>query len=223
MAFRYRWLEIGIPYSLERLAERLDNHKLSESIDSGFMIERAGATKISGNLVSRSRLKLLHIQTDGSTAEEIVSSVTLLAFSIFSKSNKTWLRVSDPPRSTRELTNALERAIGMGFFAESVLFSHATFNSILERVDECRLISTKGIAVLHESNALARIEIASKDGIILDGLPLLKGLEYAVDTATFEVTFRREKGQVSFTKSGLIRVNGRLSEHIVELVEKSLT
>jgi hypothetical protein len=53
--------------------------------------------------------------------------------------------------------------------------------------------------------------------------PLLKGLDYTVDTAAFEVTFRRETGQVSFTKSGLVRVNGRLAEHIVELVEKSLT
>lgn len=223
MAFKYRWLKIGMPYSFERLADLLNNHKLSENIDSGFMIERAEATQISGNLVSRSRLKLLHVQPDGSTDEEIVSTVTLLAFSIFSKSNKTWLRVSDPPRSTRELTNALERAIGMGFFAESVFFSYATFNSILERVDECRLISIKGLAALHESNALARIEIVSKDGIILDGLPLLKGLEYTVDTAAFEVTFRRETGLVSFTKSGLVRVNGRLSEHIVTLVEKSLT
>lgn len=222
MAVRYRWFNIGMPCSFARLAEKLQNHKLSENIESGFTIEGVGPTQISGNFFCKSRLRLLQVQPDGSTAEEIVSTITLFAFSIFSRSNKTWLRISDPPRSARELTNALEQAIGMGFFAESVFFSHATFNSILERFDECRLISTKGLAALHESNAIARIEIACKDGIDLERLPILKGLEYVVDTAAFEVTFRREKGQLSFTKSGLVRVNGRLSEHIVELIEESL-
>lgn len=222
MAARYRWFNIGVPYGFDQLAERLQSHKLSESMESGFAVERAEPTHISGNLVTRSRLKILRVQGDGSTSEEVVSTIALLAFSIFSRSNKTWLRISDPPRSSRELTNALERAVGIGFFVESVIFSQATFNSILERVDECRLISTKGLAALHESKALARIEIASKEGIDLESLPLLKGLEYIVDTAVFEVTYRRERGQILFAKSGLVRVNGPLSERLIELVEETL-
>lgn len=222
MATRCRWFHIGLPCSFDQLGVRLQGYIFSEGIDCGFSIDRIAPTHISGNLICRNRLKILQAQSDGSPTEVEVTTISLQPFVIFAKAEKYWLRVSDPPRSTRDLTNALERAIGMGFFVETVIFSHEAFKSILKNVDDCRLVSTKGIAALHESNTLARIELVCKDGVILETMSLLKGLAYVVDTAAYEISYRRERGQLSFSKSGLVRINGRLSEHIIELIEETL-
>lgn len=221
MVTRCRWFNIGLPCSYEHLNARLRLQTFSDEAASGFAIDRSESNRISGNFISRTSLKILRVQPDGSTGLEDVGAISLLPFEIFTRGKSDWLKIFDPPRSTRDLTNALERVIGMGFFVEPVIFSYETFKSMLQKVDECRLVSTKGIAALHESGALARIELASKDGIALDKIPLLKGLEYIVDTAVYEVNLRRERGQVSFSRSGMVRINGRLSPRIMELIEET--
>ena len=222
MPSRYRWFSIGVPQGIHKLASTLRMSSLSVSSTSGFSSLEESSLRIEGEFLAKSRLNILRAHPDGTSSYEVIDAISSNRFSIFERGKNIWLRIADPPRSSRYMTDALERSIGMGFFASPVIFTEDTFNEILQNVDQCRLIGAKGIAPLPSSNAVARIEIASKDGLEFGKIKMLDGLNYSIDSALFEIVYQREKGQVSFAKNGLVKISGHLSPRILSLIEESL-
>jgi hypothetical protein len=120
------------------------------------------------------------------------------------------------------LLNALEVAAGMNFFAEPVVFSQRKQSLILKRVTESRMVGFRGVGTSTEEKLVARIEVVSKEGLRLHDIHLLRGLEFKVDNASYEVVYNRARGQVTFTANGMVRIAGQLQPFILGLVESQL-
>ncbi|PHM21275.1 MAG: hypothetical protein CK604_02455 [Curvibacter sp. PD_MW3] len=84
------------------------------------------------------------------------------------------------------------------------------------------MVSFKGVGSVTSQKAIARIEVAGKEGLDLGRMEFLRGMEYSVDYALYEVVYRRERGQVAFSMSGVVKIGGNLQPHLLELVENEL-
>lgn len=71
-------------------------------------------------------------------------------------------------------------------------------------------------------SVVARMEFASKQGMIVENMKLLDGIRYNVDSAVFELIYEGVRGQVAFSSSGVVKVSGHLAPRLVHLIERDL-
>ena len=219
---RYKWYCLGLPGSLFDFIGRIKARNFSANSASGFIAGEDDLESYAFRYAWRSRIVATDIDAEGNSTASSISIVNVCEFSIFSKFDKIWLRIVDPPRSNKELLDALETVAGFGFYAEIVIFSSSVHAALLKSVDECRLISFKGVGGIPEEKAVARIEMASKIGLDLNRFEFLKKIQYSVDHAVYEAVYRRERGQIAFSTSGLVKIGGDLRPYMLELVESEL-
>ncbi|WP_336235029.1 hypothetical protein [Achromobacter dolens] len=132
------------------------------------------------------------------------------------------LRVTDPPRSMREFFNFLEHLGGNGTSIQSLIFSSDQQEEILKKFDSFRLIGLRGVGSSSVHRIVARIELASKDGINIDKLPFLEKLRFNADQTSYEIMEDGLIGQITFMASGAVRVAGAVLPYIVAQLEDEL-
>jgi len=219
---RYKWYRLGLPRDISHLIGGIKKKIFTAESVSGFIVMQSDSGGDNFKYAWRSKIAATDIDAEGNSVIQSILTVSVCEFSIFSKFDQVWLRVADPPRSSKELLDALESVVGFGFYVETIVFSSAVHAALLRNVDDCRLVSFKGVGAVAEEKAVARIEMASKSGLNLDRFDFLRKIDYSVDHALYEVVFRREKGQVAFSISGMVKIGGSLQPYILGLVESEL-
>lgn len=219
---RFKWYRIGLPCSYPQLLSRLKARRFTADSAWGFVPLSDPGEPSSHRFVWRSTVATFSLDSQGNSTRQVVDTVDSLVCRFFSAGETVWLRIDDPPRSPRDFLNALEAVSGFGFSAEPQSFSAKQQSQLLQRCDESRMVGLKLVGSSAEHRLVARIEIASKEGILPDQLGFLEELQYTVDHASYEVVQDRVKGQVTFTTSGAVRVSGALLPFIVAQLEALL-
>ena len=116
----------------------------------------------------------------------------------------------------------LESVSGFGFSCSPVTFEHARPRLIFAHVDESKLVSLKAVGAVIGEDLVARMEFASKMGINLEKIKILRGLRYKLDVAVFECVFQGVRKQVSISASGTVRLSGPLAPRLIYFIEKEL-
>ena len=219
---RYRWFRIGLPSSYQSLVRRVRNRQIDAVTPFGYAPVPSERDGERFRYLRRSTVAVTVLDAEGNADQHLVQTIDTIEFESFQVGDRTWLRVDDPPRSLKDFLNSLETIAGMGFSATPVKFPYKRQRVLLGHADVCRMVGFKGVGSDKALKAVARIEVASKEGIEPAQLPFLKGLQYAIDHSTFDVTYKMTKGQITFTESGVVRIAGQLEPYLLDCLERHL-
>lgn len=218
MISRFKWYAVRIPCSVDELLQKLTQSRYEPSLDSGFIVNIA---ERSFQFFWRTSIYATSIDLDGvSELNEVVSTcsqrVTILGTA------KLMFRMEDPPRSSKELLNSLDKILGFGFTCEQILITDQIVRESIKGFDTITLNSLKLSGSISSISATARVEIASKVGIDPESVEGF-GLSYSVvDAGSYSVRYKGLTGQVGFTRTGICKLSGDLTPRVQAYIEASL-
>jgi hypothetical protein len=219
---RVKWFYIGLPSSYQSFLKKLSSNSIDSSSNFGFLEVSADTSGDRFKYLCRSKVSITVLDASGDATLRLIDVVNTIDFEVFTSAGKTWLRVDDPPRSFRDFFNSLETLLGMDFSVTPVKFPFKLQRTILSRLDSCQMVGFKGLGTDNERKVIARIEVASKEGTNPNELPFLKGLQYSIDHATYDVTYKMIKGQISFKETGVVRITGQLEPFLLDCLQSNL-
>ena len=221
---KYRWFEVQAGINAEKIAQKLISAKLSESSNTGFATRKCEekTERLFLQFLNRITIRMMVIGADGVPKEQDIDTVSSIDFSIFQISSRTWLRVDDPPRSLRVFLASFEAVLGLGVAIRPVIASLALQRYALQDADSVNLVSFKGIGGSVPHQAIARFEVAAKQGLIPERIEFLHHLDFKIEQSTFEVVKQMTRGQISFAPTGMVRITGPLAPFLLQEVEKVL-
>lgn len=220
---RYRWFTLRLPRSVRSFAK--DLQKCAPFNESGFGFiekDKAAADRFSFKFLKHNSIAIPVLTNDGKLIYQSIKSIESVDFELFQKNSNIWLKIEDPPRSSRDFFNALESVSGFGFSAHPFIFSTENQRETLRVFDDYRLVGLKGIGNSIAKKFVTRIDIASKEGIDPENIDLISGLDFKTDQITYEISYKMLRGQVTFSASGLVRIAGAVSPFLVNCLESSL-
>jgi hypothetical protein len=220
MSTRYRWFRIEIPPGKGDLVTRIARFKFSQGATWGFATSDNRSSSF--RFLWRTKVIVNRLDENGIPNSEEVESINFSDFCISEVGGLSFLRIENPPRTTRDLLNALETVFGMGFTTQPVQFDRAQPSTFFNSVTSSKLVGLKVAGAVVGEDLVARMEFASKEGMHPENMSLLDGLKYKVDLAVFEVLFQGLRGQVSFSSSGMVKIGGQLANLLVSLIEADL-
>ncbi|WP_310628065.1 hypothetical protein [Limnohabitans sp.] len=189
---------------------------------SGFARVASGVCGNSYRFLWRSRVVVTRLDAEGVPTYEQIDSVSFTDFALVAVGDLTFLRIENPSRNVRDLLNALETLVGMGFTVKPVIFDKGQPSTVFRSVDASKLVGLKIIGAVVADDLVARMEFASKEGIVLENMTVLDGLKYKVEHAVFELVLGGLKGQIAFAANGTVKISGHVAPKLLSLVEQDL-
>lgn len=222
MLMRYKWYSARLPDPSVKLGSLLVRSSALLPEDGWFARETLVDGSDGYRFFWKAPVIVTSLDKEGVPSREVVTTTYMSDFSISDVGRTTLLRFVNPARNMRTLLNAMERLVGRGFTCEPVLFEKHAPVSILERVDQVKLVGLKIVNVAVGKDLVARMEFASKNGMPEKDLGLIKGLPYRREQVVYELVYRGVRGQFSYTASGAVKVGGALTPRILSYIEKDI-
>lgn len=218
MISRYKWYQVRLPCSVAECFARLRDVGYDNASTTGFLISESES---SFRYIWPSTINAVRLDSEGNPEYQQVVTVNSQLVTVLND-RSTIFRFESPVRSMREVLNALERAIGFGFACEQIVLSDSLVQVALEKATSKILNSLKVSGAIPKANSLARVELASKEGINTESVKLLGLGDFLVDAASYEVTYKGIKGQIGFSRSAACRISGPLTPFILSSIESAL-
>jgi len=222
MISRYRWYGIRLPHGSIGLAEALLQHPLKHDDSYGFARSTLHPGNASIRFYWKTKVTITNFDDLGNAAYSNIVSINFYDFTILDIEGKLFLRIENPGRSSRELFNAIETIMGLGFVSEPVLFKTFDPVKVFQSIDSLKLIGLKVSDVVLSGDLVSRMEFSSKLGIDPNQLKALNGSKYKIDTGVYEITHEGSSGQLSISCNGLVKINGHLTPKLLHELEESL-
>lgn len=222
MLTRYRWYKVKLPRKGFDLLSMIASRPLTREANSGFTRVEDEGDVSKFRFLWRTKILITRLDDEGSPTYEEVESLSFKDFSIIDVKGVTFLRAENPGRNLRDLLNALESLVGLGFSSEPLTFEKGRPTSVFESVESSRLVGLKVVGAVIQEDLVARMEFASKQGMVIESMKLLDGLRYNVESAVFELIHQGVRGQLAFSSNGVVKVSGQLSSKLVSLIECDL-
>lgn len=222
MHTRFRWYRIQLPREAASLPSVIDSRPLTPDASFGFSrVEGTIGTTVY-RFLWRTTIVVTQFDDSGAPSFQEVASVNFTDFAVLPVAGDTFLRIENPGRNIRDLLNALESLVGLGFTSRPITFEKARPTTVLESVEATKLVGLKVVGAVVDEDLVARIEFASKQGMLVEKMKLLDSLRYKQESASYELLFEGIRGQLTFSSSGLVKVSGQLAPQLVHLIELDL-
>lgn len=222
MQTRYRWFRIQLPARARDLAALVASRPFDLTSMYGFACVMGGFGNPLYRFFWRSRVVVTKLDSEGLPTYEQVESVSFTDFSLVEIGDLTFLRVENPGRNVRDLLNALETLVGMGFTVKPITFDKGQPTTVFSAVDASKLVGLKIVGAVLADGLVARMEFASKEGMAVENMTVLDGLKYNIEHAVFELVLGGLRGQIAFAANGTVKISGHVAPKLVSLVEKDL-
>lgn len=222
MQTRYRWFRIQLPARVRDLTTLVATRSFDSTSMSGFAYVPGGVGGPSYRYLWRSRVVVTRLDAEGVPTYEQIDSVSFTDFALVAVADLTFLRIENPSRNVRDLLNALETLVGMGFTAKPVVFEKGQPSTVFRSVDASKLVGLKVVGAVLADDLVARMEFASKEGMVVENMTVLDGLKYKVEHAVFELGIGGLKGQIAFAANGTVKISGKVAPKLIGLVEQDL-
>lgn len=222
MLTRYRWYRIQLPRGDLALSDIIGDRPLTRDASFGFsrIDSSTGTSKF--RFFWRVKVVVTRFDDEANPSYEEVASVNFTDCAIVTVERATFLRIENPGRNIRDLLNALESLVGLGFTSKPLTFEKSKPTTIFENVDTAKLVGLKVVGAVIDEDLVARMEFASKQGMVVEKMKLLDDLRYHIDSAVFDLLYDGVRGQVAFTSSGVVKISGHLAPRLVHLIELDL-
>ncbi len=222
MLNRYRWYRIQLPQGVTDLAEIITAHPLGLGDTYGFSRTDSSTGTQLHRFLWRTKVIVTQLDDAGAPSYQEVASVNFTDFAIIEIDGETFLRIENPGRNIRDLLNALESIVGLGFTSKLLMFEKAKPTTVFESIQTFKLIGLKVVGAVVAEDLVARMEFASKQGMVVEKMKLLEGILHKVESATYELVYEGIRGQLAFSSSGVVKVSGQLAPRLVHLIEQDL-
>lgn len=222
MLNRYRWYRIQLPRGGTDLVEIITARPLDTDATYGFSRSDGSTGRQLHRFLWRTKVIVTQFDNAGEPSYLEVASVNFTDFAVIEVDGETFLRIENPGRNIRDLLNALESMVGLGFTSKLLTFEKAKPTTVFESIQAFKLIGLKVVGAVIEEDLVARMEFASKQGMVMEKMKLLEGLRHKVDSATYELVYEGIRGQLAFSSSGTVKVSGQLAPRLVHLIEQDL-
>ncbi|GGA16417.1 hypothetical protein [Dyella nitratireducens] len=223
MSTTYRWYRVGLPKKGVGIVKLLSKYPLLAESEFGFTpLEDDGQIQ-KLRFLWRTKVVVTRISDEGVPFNEEFASVNFLDFAIIFRDVRSYFRLENPGHGGKHLFNAIETISGLDFTCEPMKFQFSNPAEIFGGVESAKLTGLSVSGAVVTQDLVARLEFASKQGMDVEKIRWLKGVEYRIDSSAFEVTYRGLKGHVTLSSGGTMKVSGALSPRLVTQVEKYLT
>lgn len=217
---RFRWYKLKLPSSFYEFTSLLENKKMQDINSCGFLDISDGWGK-KYKYFYRNRLSISQIDLNGEEKRTFVETIDSFILMFFEVGKEVYIRIEDPPRSLREFMNNIEMIAGFGFSAIPIIFSREEQARIINDKYSCKVIGFKGVGSKKDPKIVARIEVASKEAINIEEVDFIKDINFQPDHISYEVDSNFTKSQITFTSSGVVKINGNLEDDLIERIENS--
>lgn len=218
MISRYKWYQVRLPCSVAEFFTRLRDVGYDNTSTTGFLTSESGSTF---RYIWPSTINTVRLDSELNYEYQQVATVNSQSVTVLNERSIIF-RFESPARSIREILNALEIAVGFGFSCELIVISDSLVQAALEKATSKTLNSLKVSGAIPEANSLARIELASKNGINTESVKLLGLADFLVEAASYEVVYKGVKGQIGFSRSAACKISGPLTPFILSIIENAL-
>lgn len=218
MISRFKWYAVRFPTPLTEIFKKLENYRYSESQLRGFVVD---ASTSSFEFFWPTPVYATSIDESGQSSRNEFQSVSRQQVNILI-GKKVILRMQDPPRSSKELFNVLEDLMGFGFVCEQIPVTDQIIRRAISGFHSATLNSVKFSGGLPKMMAIARIELASKNGLEQGRIEEFGLHGLVVESASYFVKYKALSGQVGFTRTGICKISGDLAPLIQSRVERCM-
>lgn len=218
MISRFKWYAIRFPCSVAEAFQKLERCRYDPTQATGFVVD---ASDSSFQFFWTTPVFATIIDSDGVRSRNEILSVSSQQVHILG-TDRLVMRVQDPPRSSRELFNSLERLLGFGFTCDKITVTDALVRKSIDFFHSVTLNSVKISGSIPSMLAIARVELASKIGVEIDQVENFKLEGMIVDSASYTAKYRGLSGSVGFTRSGMCKISGELGPLIQSNIEGNL-
>ncbi|MDZ7888692.1 MAG: hypothetical protein U5M72_05360 [Pseudomonas sp.] len=218
MISRFKWYVVRVPFSVEELLQRLAQSRYEPSLHTGFIVN---IPERSFQFLWRTSIYATSIDLDGISKQDEVVSICSQKVKILGN-DQLIFRMEDPPRSSKELLNSLDKILGFGFSCEQIFVTDQVVKDSIKTFQTITLNSLKLSGSISSISATARIEIASKVGINPESIGGFGLSHSVVDAGSYSVRYKGLTGQVGFTRSGICKLSGDLTPRIQAYIEATL-
>jgi hypothetical protein len=218
MISRFKWYAVRLPCSVEQALQKLEDSRYEPTQRMGFIVEPG---ERSFQFFWKTTLYATMIDRDGTSRRDEITSVCSQKVQILSE-ERVIFRMEDPPRSSKELLNSLDKIFGFGFSCEQIFVTDELIRHSVKSFQSLTLNTLKLSGAITSIAALARVEIASKVGIDQQSIENLGLSQSVVDAGTYSVRYKGVTGQVGFTRTGMCKISGDLAEKIKTNIENTL-
>jgi hypothetical protein len=222
MHIRYRWYRFQLPPKSAELHRIFARRPLGPKDSFGFLDVGRDADSPKYRFLFRTTIVLQRSDEKGNMSYEEIANISFIDFAIVTVEKIQFLRVENPGRNVRDLMNALESTIGLGFTCKPVTFEKSRPEEIFKHVEEVRMVGMRSVDVTAGGDLMAKMEFTSSSGIEPEKVKALKGATYKVDFAVFSLLYEGIKGQMILASSGVARITGQLAPRILHFIEQDL-
>mgnify|MGYP001033399749 CR=1 FL=1 len=222
MDTKYRWYRIQYPRENFEISPILKKSPFTSKSNFGFAFIGDDFGNIKYRFLKRSKLTITVLDDSGEPTYQDVLTVEITDFSIFSINSLVFLRVENPGRSIRDLLNALEKLIGLGFTCKVITFEKIKPTEMFTNLDDTKLVGLKVTGIVAGQNLKANLELTSNEGIVTEKVRILEDMRYNITSAVIDVLYKGLRGKVSLASTGLVKITGKLTPKIIHIIEKSL-
>ncbi|MGQ5522634.1 hypothetical protein ACUHMQ_05155 [Chitinimonas sp. PSY-7] len=222
MLIRYRWYRIQLPRDIPGLDELIDNCPFGQDTNQGFTRVNSELGHLNHRFLWRSTVVVSQVDESGDTFYQEVASVNFTDFAIINIKGTVFLRIENPGRSIKDLLNALESLVGLGFTSKLVTFEKKEPVTVFEKTEVVKLIGLKVTEAILGEGIIGRMEFTSSEGITPEKLTILTDIPHKTESASFELIYGGVKGLLSFNSNGTVKVSGQLAPRLIYLIEKDL-
>lgn len=222
MQARYRWFRIQIPSEAGNLQSIIANNPLTANVNRGFIKVEGVLGALAYRFLLRSKVIITQFDEFGNPSLEEVLTVNSTDFAIVSVTGRTFLRIENPGRSIRDLLNAIESLVGLGFTCSPITFDNSKPTTIFESIKITKMTRLKITQAVIDQDLIAKMEFASLQGINIDKLSILDGVSHKIDSVSYEFNFQGVKGNLTLSNNGIVKVSGQLSSRLIHLIEMDL-
>lgn len=219
---RYRWHWVKFPNEGFELDSVIAGRPFSPGAEVGFYRVEGTTGSPTYRFLWRTKIVVTQFDDDGTPFYQEIANVSFTNFAIVCVEDSTFIRIENPGRNVRDLLNTLESLVGFGFTSKAVTFEKAQPTSVFENVESTKLVGLKVAGAVIKEDLVARMEFASKHGILIDELKLLQNLRYKVDFASYVLLYQGIRGQLALSSNGIVKVSGLLAPRLVSLIEQDL-
>lgn len=222
MLTRYRWYRIQLPKGVPSLIKLIADHPMSQDASFGFVETEDALGVLKYRFIWRTNVVVTRFDEEGTPTYEDIASICFTEFAIIHLEGHIILRVENPGRNIRDLLNALESLIGLGFTSKALSFDRVKPTSVFELIETTKIVGLKVVGAVINEDLVARMEFASKQGIQIEKLKALQNIKYKVDSVAYELLHEGIRGQLAIASSGLVKIGGQLAPRLIQLVEQDL-
>lgn len=218
---RLRWYKVTHRGKARAFLSALVAHGFNRGSEIGFLPLTHEGQEAKFRFLWRTSRRIDTIDAEGLPETVEVATVDYHDFLILPVKDGHLLELEEPPRSVSRLVSVFEQLID-GPLSVRLLIPSATPRHLFSGVEGSRLVGRKVVGAVLGRDLVARVEMASKQGMTPDGNGLLSKIHHKIESSTYELSHRGLRGQVTIVANGTVKIVGALAPRIRTLIERDM-